>query len=134
RDTDSPYPGILSDIQEAVTYILGCILNLVSTIGSAASWLERPPFSLLPDMTVFRQFLVANAIITNRLSQQAISTQCNQHFIEIIDYIEPMRSRVEYVLQNCNPIEMTYNFPDFTETAGVIVKPCSRIKPSADSS
>ncbi|TNN13259.1 Connector enhancer of kinase suppressor of ras 2 [Schistosoma japonicum] len=102
QDADSPYPGILSDIQEAVTYILGCILNLMSTIGSAASWLERPPFSLLPDMTVFRQFLVENAIITNRLSQQAISTQCNQHFREIIDYIEPMRSRVEDVLQNCS--------------------------------
>ncbi|CAH8648702.1 unnamed protein product [Schistosoma margrebowiei] len=52
-------------------------------------------------MVVFRQFLVENAIITNRLSQQAISTQCNEHFKEIIDYIEPMRIRVEDVLQNC---------------------------------
>ncbi|CAH8663050.1 unnamed protein product [Schistosoma haematobium] len=53
-------------------------------------------------MVVFRQFLVENAIITNRLSQQAISTQCNEHFKEIIDYIEPMRIRVEDVLQNCS--------------------------------
>ncbi|CAH8674868.1 unnamed protein product [Schistosoma rodhaini] len=52
-------------------------------------------------MVVFRQFLVENAIITNRLSQQAISAQCNEHFKEIIDYIEPMRIRVEDVLQNC---------------------------------
>ncbi|CAH8663015.1 unnamed protein product [Schistosoma haematobium] len=102
QDADSPYPGILSDIQGAVSYILSCILNLMSSIGNAASWLERPPFSLLPEMVVFRQFLVENAIITNRLSQQAISTQCNEHFKEIIDYIEPMRIRVEDVLQNCS--------------------------------
>ncbi|CAH8583802.1 unnamed protein product [Schistosoma turkestanicum] len=101
QDADSPYPGILLDIQGAVSYILSCILNLMSTIGNAASWLERPPFSFLPDMVVFRQFLVENAIITNRLSQQAISTQCNEHFKEILDYIEPMKSRVEDVLQNC---------------------------------
>nr|CAH8871036.1 unnamed protein product [Trichobilharzia regenti] len=101
QDADSPYPGILSDIQGAVSYVLNCILNLMSTIGNAASWLERPPFSLLPDMMVFRQFLVENAIITNRLAQQAITTQCNEHFKEVIDYIEPMRSRVEDVLQNC---------------------------------
>ncbi|CAH8647420.1 unnamed protein product [Heterobilharzia americana] len=101
QDADSPYPGILSDIQGAVSYILSCILNLMSTIVSAASWLERPPFCLLPDMMVFRQFLVENAIITNRLAQQAITTQCNEHFREIVDCIEPMRSRVEDVLQNC---------------------------------
>ncbi|VDO99306.1 unnamed protein product [Schistosoma mattheei] len=62
QDADSPYPGILTDIQGAVSYILSCILNLMSSIGNAASWLER---------------LVCNTI-------------------------EPMRIRVEDVLQNCS--------------------------------
>ncbi|VDQ03140.1 unnamed protein product [Trichobilharzia regenti] len=47
QDADSPYPGILSDIQGAVSYVLNCILNLMSTIGNAASWLERLPYFTL---------------------------------------------------------------------------------------
>lgn len=40
-DTESAYPGILSDIKEAACYVFKCVLTLTSTINNIVLWLSR---------------------------------------------------------------------------------------------
>ncbi|CAH8499819.1 unnamed protein product [Dicrocoelium dendriticum] len=110
-DSDSVYPGILDDIRDAASYILNCILTLMSVVMNAAFWLERPPFSAFSELNSFRQLMIDSALVTNRHAQLAITTQDRNHFKEMLSYVESLRTRVE---------EVVHNFSD-----SVLYTPCS---------
>ncbi|KAF5399196.1 hypothetical protein PHET_07354 [Paragonimus heterotremus] len=99
-DSDSVYPGILDDIQDALSYVLNCVLALMLAVMNAGFWLERPPFLLLPDMNTFRQLIIEGALVANRQAQLAISTQIIGHYKDMLVFVESIRVRVEEVIQN----------------------------------
>ncbi|TGZ75031.1 hypothetical protein CRM22_000617 [Opisthorchis felineus] len=101
-DADAVYPGILDDLQDAVTYILNCVLTLMTAVWNAAFWLDRPPFHTLPDMIALRKFLIERALLVNNAAQLAISNQLPTHFEEVQTHVESVGDRVDAVIQGCN--------------------------------
>ncbi|KER24665.1 hypothetical protein T265_07713 [Opisthorchis viverrini] len=101
-DADAVYPGILDDLQDAVTYILNCVLTLMTAVWNAAFWLDRPPFHTLPDMISLRKFLIERALLVNNAAQLAIANQLPTHFKEVQTHVESVGDRVDAVIQGCN--------------------------------
>ncbi|KAL3315055.1 hypothetical protein Ciccas_006316 [Cichlidogyrus casuarinus] len=98
--TSDPFSAI--DPRESELRIYLDVLKLNATVMDLVLWIDRAPFTSMPDMSLLRAFLVKNAFNISSGTKSALKHASIQNFPTVKCETESIQKKVTCVLQECS--------------------------------